>query len=248
MRTLSLTQGLSAAASKKSSGDWQRIVMHRFLEDYSRMTSSDSTEQAEFGLGFPPSSYWYVGRVHNLYGRVLMAWSSRSDQFAGALVTPFDTGGLWHGKIEAEPSLTSEEARQKFVRESSINTQLAHDLFFDWLDDGFSECYEYVGGLGPPMALLDDRLKPSENNPFSWSWEVRYARHTRLPEQALRLEKVFWPEEDYFSYLAYLRNEIEDEERYRACFVLAKATAAVYVDLNEARQEARKYMSKELSS
>lgn len=199
-----LTQGLSSARSKAAFSDWRQIVLHRLQGEYHKVPTSAKTREAELGLGLAGEhAYWFLARVETLYGRVLMAWrSTQSFPSPETSVTPYDTGGMWHGHIEM-PEISTPDAKRRHVQTWTTSLAEATPMFQDWMREVYANAFEYVSGAAKPDYVLQDAVDPQQNSSLAWSWELRHPKSLNFLD-SFELDSIFWEEADLLSFRAYL--------------------------------------------
>lgn len=247
MTEILATQGLSSSTSKSSSGDWRVLILRRLLSEYDQVGTSPGTTAAEQGLELDRSAYWYLGRVVHIYGRVLMVWRLSAEDAPGVsgTVSPFDSGGLWHGHIAVDPPFALDAEAVKYVKEWTTDVAAGSAMFKEWIADAFVNPFEYVAGLGPPIWQMCSRL--DQDNEFSWSWELRHRKEFDVDPEVLLIDTIFWSQDDYQNFRSFLRHGIADPSLYRALVQQLVQISHVSQGLNAARQQARNSIAARMS-
>jgi len=235
-----VTQGLSSQITKSLHSDWRVVVLNRLIGQYSVIPTSASTSAAEKGLGIAPSAYWFLSRVDNLYGRVLMVWTAKGSVSPNSRLSPFDTGGIWHDHLEADPPFSSPSDKAAFVSQYTMVPADGFPVFSEWLSTAFAGPHEYVAAAASePYYIIHERLA-SCKSAFAWSWELRTPK-SDLPSSDLALKAVFWERSDYLDFRNYVRVN-SDDQLFAAVTTLLSTVSHVYENLNQATQEARRYV------
>ena len=83
--------------------------------------SSTSTRNTEIRLGIVGEPlYCFAMRSERAFGAVVFALRLKAQRDSTAYgATPFDSGGMWVGRVQTAPELTS-EARRRLFRENDI--------------------------------------------------------------------------------------------------------------------------------
>src|SRR5262245_26457598 len=84
------------------STDWREQATLCLLCTFSAIPTGRATGESEDGLGFPPSSYFYIGRADPAFSDFVCIYIP--DVHVNGGTTPFDSGGIWHGHIIASPA------------------------------------------------------------------------------------------------------------------------------------------------
>ena len=193
------TQGLKAAHASALS--WQEVVLHRLVGTYAALPQSTNTAAAELALGFPANSYFYLSRVDDLYGRVLMVWRASDPGGKDWLVSPFDTGGYRSTYMSLLPKLPA--VHLAFVQTYTWPARTGFIEFKHWLQHVYVCAYEYVTGR-PPLRPFMSALPLKKNTPPSWSFELRIPKRNLPDNVHLQLDAVFWQADDYEDFTDWI--------------------------------------------
>lgn len=184
---------------------WQRILRDRLSYQFQRLRPQRKTEQAEDGLGYSRSAYWYVCRSDAAFGRLGALWSLAAPPASRtATGVPFDTGDLWHGEIHVSPAFTDALDKASFVNSvECLATDLLRD-FESWLAKAYpSSAISYLDGLIPathvPRITLTD-----VNKAHAWTWELRVDVDADLPT-IIRLVRIFWSEAEFEEFEVWMQ-------------------------------------------
>lgn len=195
---LGWVHGLSPA----STGDWRPVVLLVLVGRLGHVEPGGSTIAAERGLGLNPSHYWFISSAKRAFGQAITLWIPRFDQRAPpGGVCPFDTGGLWNGKISAQPSFhTQVERRRYFDKRKADLTgweiRVSEDVQQRWTSPP-----AYVRGDRPDKR--GDRLsQASTNTDRAWTWEARLERS--VEPVPLELSRMVWTQDNRNVFLQWL--------------------------------------------
>jgi len=157
--------------------EWQYVAALTGPGNYAHVQPSERTEAAERGLGLCRSTYWFIGRVASARAGVVFTCAcdgTCEPEHKG--VTPFDSGGLWHGEMVFDRELPEPERRGVFDRH---NWSLAgwQDRFLGFARTAFVEhdppdgwWHAYVQGKKPTTVVVDEPFS-TDQHPLAWTWE-----------------------------------------------------------------------------
>lgn len=172
---------------------WYRRVQSLLLSTFPSDIAGVSTAAAENGLGLSPSLYWYVLRTEEHYGHVVFLWSEREAFLPeDGAVSPFDTGGLWHGHVATDPAVEPDD-RKEFVAANSVPVSDWLVAFQSWIRANYARTAEYVEGQ-PPNVGVARIVYDSRNSAPAWTWEARVEKGRYRQQVAIR--HVFWSADD----------------------------------------------------
>jgi hypothetical protein len=151
---------------------WPHVLYLRLNREFGRLTfRRDVTQEAEVGLGIDPASYWYVGRVEPDYSPVAtLSMATPAGRTGVSRVCPFDTGGLWHGKIKTVSNLSEVQRRELFER-NIHRVEQYHKPMMAWLGGAYPTGKEAYCRDGTPANHTVPEIV-IEPNPRSWTWEM----------------------------------------------------------------------------
>lgn len=153
---------------------WQELLWCWLSGNYDRIEVGANTRAAEDALGLGRSTYAYVGYSHPEFGAYVVSFSQRSDSAAGhALVSPFDTGGLHHGRIPTQKPQSAAELQALVARNSFPLENDASDRMQEWLDQAFQDASDYALGERPSTAFDPIVDVARAQDARAWAWEGR---------------------------------------------------------------------------
>lgn len=154
---------------------WSLAVMNIITGKFVGVGKRDRTIEAEHGLGIVPSWYWYIARSEESYGHSVFFWTPREVGFKpddrGAC--PFDTGGLWHGRIVTRPMLRPGGERRSFFENSDRPVGEWRSIFHTYIEDNYEQFSAYVDGLVPRSGVSPILYESPPNSSPAWTWEAR---------------------------------------------------------------------------
>jgi hypothetical protein len=203
-RDLILVQGLRPWRAQPH--PWQQLILRRLSKRFGEIPPSESTREAEEGLDFPASAYWYVWRSDLAFGGMATIWKPGAE-FAtspsGAGASPFDTGGLWHGHVITEPALGTDSEKRTFAAEQQCALPACAGVFQTWLEVGYGESpTAYVDGTVPSAHVPSVSLDLAKNTCRAWTWELRLAS-ADIGADTIAPTEIFWRELDYEQFEAW---------------------------------------------
>jgi len=185
---------------------WQSIVQSILLRTFRTAATGPNTAAAEKGLGIAPCVYFYVFQTTGRFGSVVFLWRENPDKplkAADGAVAPFDTGGIWHGRIVTDPPLAG-TARQGFVQKHSKPIDKWLPEFVKWIADNYKTTEEYLEGK-PPSAGVRPIVYDSRNEEGAWTWEARVEKASW--DEQISIGHVFWSREDRTAFEEWLTHE-----------------------------------------
>jgi hypothetical protein len=202
-----LVQGLRPARTQ--SYPWQQIMLNRLNWEFGVLHPSASTQSAEIGLGYPPSAYWSILRSDAAFAQMATIWQVSLDEWPsgqpanGSSVTPFDTGGLWHDYLKADPGFRDRADKRDFARNHGYRVVGAASLFSQWLAGGYpSSPRGYVDGDVPMKHIPRVILDSAQNTSRAWTWEMRVASE-HVSRSAMEPKEIYWSSSAYEEFEAW---------------------------------------------
>jgi hypothetical protein len=183
--------------------NWYRDIGFVILERYDDIPRRPNTEKSEKALGISPSWYSYIGRPDDLYGNGIFFFDVAIDwPLSERGVCPFDTGGLWHDRINFDPPLSP--AHKLALFNLYDNPLLDWDsLFRKYLVLNYARYANYLEGAIPDKGEGVKEINKIRNQAVAWTWEGRAPKKI-FPNHS-NVSKFFCSEEK----LELLLNEIE---------------------------------------
>lgn len=160
---------------KKFSTDWREVLFARLSLDFDRLEElkgSPKTIDSENGLGFVPCAYYYIHRCEPDFSDSTTSFCG--DAPNGALVAPFDTGGLWQGHYPGCGRMVGDEKRRLVERYSFEGGQYI-SIFQAWGRKNFDSSGDYTKGVVPHSGPYVKNLKNEGWRDVRrlWMWEAR---------------------------------------------------------------------------
>ena len=183
---------------------WCELMTDVILKKWSSWNPSRGTQQAEDGLGIEGTPrYFYAVRTERAFGLVVfffrevynVAWPG--DAYGA---TPFDSGGLWHGKICTDPP-SDATSRNTIFRDHQEPLISWRQAFKEYIASNYGSMKEYIMG-NPPGTGSSPIIPGRPNFPRAWTWEVRTPRD--LTNRHVELLGGFLSEQDRSTYLDWL--------------------------------------------
>ena len=188
-------------SSDESPMDWQLVLHYRLTAQFDRIPARDNTRAAESTLGWEHQAYFFVGRPHPYYSSSITLFEHPGNADVAWFVTPFDTGGLIHGKVVTTPDLDEGE-RARLIEKWSWTTDDYLEKYHAWVDASFDAADGYIR-TSVPTAHLVAEIDLDKNTDFSWTWEGRLpaAPYASEQVQAFRVVLSSGRRRQYFEYL-----------------------------------------------
>ncbi|MDJ0015066.1 hypothetical protein [Rhodococcus erythropolis] len=119
-------------------------------------------------------------------------------------VSPFDTGGLWHGKMAANVDVGTDAQKRSLFSSTQVAVDAYQGPMEEWLISAFPAGIDgYTRGSDPEHPSKVDLVVVSGDTQ-SWSWEVHI--HNMAPDLAFpRPFALHWTRGQFESYLQWLR-------------------------------------------
>ena len=191
---------------------WCKLVTNVIQQSWIAVPSRPQTRKTEHQLGIAEDPlYLFAMRSEHAFGFVVfvLRMKVQSDaEITGA--TPFDSGGLWHGKVRARLRLTDAEKRAVF-EENNIPLARFPDSFKRYVEVNYCAISDYIEGR-PPLRGTPPITPHHPNSSRAWTWEVRIPKGVATAWAELVCGFIT-PEamNDYSDWLSY-DSAIEDAE------------------------------------
>ena len=194
----------------RGGGDWRELMTSAVRGKWPAPKASARTLEAESGLGIRGEPYYfYVLRAEESFGFIVFVLREVEEAVwpldaKGA--TPFDSGGLWSGKIRTDPGL-DRAGRRKFFRGSDVHLVDWRAKFEHYIGTRYGTVSDYVKGSAPrlgnkPMGSGTPIIEGQSNTAQAWTWEVRVPHDEAA--RRLELQAAYMTEADRRRYLDWL--------------------------------------------
>ena len=204
----------------QGSEDWRELMTSAVRGEWPAPEASQQTLQAEHGLGISGRPYYfYVLRAEENFGLVVFVLREVEEAVWPANAkgaTPFDSGGLWSGRVATHPELDM-SGRRVFFQDQDVPLVDWRAAFEDYIRTHYGTVSDYLEGNvpGPGTASQDPGItiiRGSPNDKRAWTWEVRIPYD--LVSDRLELQAVCMTEIDRKTYVDWLgRSSLRDTER-----------------------------------
>ena len=199
--------------------DWRELLTTVIQSQWPERSPSRDTKRAERGLGISGNPYYfYVMRTHDSYGFVVFlvedvaqVESTTGDAPMGA--SPFDSGGLWKGKIHplvdgssGNPTPEELEDRRQVFHNSEVPLDSWRSEFSSYLKRNYTEVADYLRGLPPSYGTPPISNTELMNEERAWTWEVRYPIAV-IPDR-LQLRSVYMHPDEVQDYRSWLGDKV----------------------------------------
>ena len=161
---------------------------------------------AESNLGIRGQPYYfYVMRTHPTYSFAIFLFQDchmTPDATNDMGATPFDSGGLWCGKIHTDPP-ASNGARKAIFSKNEVSLGSWEKSFSAYLLSNYTTLSDYVAGTAPRGATKPI-VNHHPNEALAWTWEVRYPHG--LISARLKLHRGYMAphlKDDFLKWLSY---------------------------------------------
>ena len=191
-------------------GDWRTLLTSAVRGEWPALWASPQTLEAEHGLGIGGKPYYfYVLRAEKSFGLVVFVLREVEEAVWPADAkgaTPFDSGGLWSGKVATHPEL-GESGRRVFFQDHDVPLMEWKAEFEQYVRTHYGTVSDYIRGDAPmlgkaPQNLEVTVIKGSPNNKRAWTWEVRIPHD--LVAGRLELVAAYMTEKRRKSYVDWL--------------------------------------------
>ena len=191
-------------------GDWCELMTSAIRGEWPAPKASEQTLEAERGLGIGGKPYYfYVLRAEENFGLIVLVLSEveEADWPASAKgATPFDSGGLWSGKIRTRLRL-NRAGRRRFFQNCDVPLVDWRAAFEQYIGTHYGTVSDYLNGSAPgignkPTDLGVTIIRGQPNTAQAWTWEVRVPYD--LAAGRLELRAAYMTEirrDDYLDWL-----------------------------------------------
>ena len=188
--------------------DWRELTTDAIRGEWPAPKASYQTREAESGLGIAGRPYYfYVLRAEGDFGLIVFVLNESEDarwpsKAKGA--TPFDSGGLWWGKVVTNPAL-DDAAQRTFFQHHDVPLADWKTAFAKYIDTHYGTVADYLKGSPPGSGLQNSGtvlIKGNPNDKRAWTWEVRVPHG--LAAGRLDLRAVYMTDAYYRDYLVWL--------------------------------------------
>ena len=217
---------------------WRRMS-DALLSSWPQPIPSRATAWAERGLRIAGTPYYFfVMRTHGAYGLIVFLFEDASEETnmppTAMGATPFDSGGLWIGKIDP---ITDDGDKQEFFAAEDV--PLAHwkSNFFDYIGNNYGAPQDYVHGEPPRVGTPPITNQRPRNSSRAWTWEVRYP--CDLASARLRFDHAYMHREEYDAYFDWLPRSDYEDAKIDELTQLVDERVAVHNDDDMAYKKAR---------
>ena len=203
-------------------GDWRELMTNAIRGEWPAPKASERTLKAERGLDIGGKPYYfYVLRAERNFGLVVFVLSEieEADWPTDAKgTTPFDSGGLWSGKVATHPEL-DEAGRRAFFQEHDVPLVDWRAAFEQYIRTQYGTVSDYLKGSAPelgnePTDLGVTIIRGQPNAAQAWTWEVRVPHD--LVAGRLELRAAYMTEIRRGAYLDWLwRSSLTERESSR---------------------------------
>ena len=237
-------------------GDWRELMTDAIRGAWPAPRASDQTLRAERGLGIGGRPYYfYILRAEEDFGLVVFVLNESEDanwpsNAKGA--TPFDSGGLWSGKIATNPEL-NDAGRRTFFQRHDVPLVDWKAAFEKYIHAHYGTVADYLKGSAPGSgSKLQNSgtviIKGSPNDRRAWTWEVRVPHD--LIARHLDLRAAYITEANHSRYLHWLRRRTsltESESRQIQRWVEHNVVVVAPMDDESVVQAVEDWMALEIS-
>ena len=202
--------------------DWRELMTSAIRGEWPVPKASERTLETERGLGIGGKPYYfYVLGTEESFGLVVFVLSEveEADWPSDAKgATPFDSGGLWSGKVATRPEL-DEAGRRTFFQDHDVPLVDWRTAFEEYIRTHYGTVFGYLKGNAPgPGNKAQDLgvsiIRGRPNGKRAWTWEVRVPHD--LVTGRLELRAAYTTETRRDAYLDWLwRSSLADDESLR---------------------------------
>ena len=155
---------------------WCELVTEVIRQKWVAIPNSSSTRKTESRLGITGRPlYFFAMRSEHAFGFVVFALRLKvqpDPHVFGA--TPFDSGGMWKGKVWTARNLREPAKRQLFQNHDVQLSNFPRE-FERYMEANYSDITDYVEGR-PPVSGTPPIIPRFPNSSRAWTWEVRIPR------------------------------------------------------------------------
>jgi len=132
--------------------------------------------------------------------------------------TPFDSGGLWLGKVATRPKL-DEAGRRRFFQDQDVPLVDWRAAFEEYIHTRYGTVSDYLDGRAPglgnePQESEVSIIRGQPNTTQAWTWEVRIPHD--LIAGRLRLRAAYMDEVSRDDYVDWLwHSSLADHESHQ---------------------------------
>ena len=183
---------------------WCESMTNIIRKQWSPRRRSPRTRQAEDGFGIRGTPhYFYAMRTERAFGvAVFFFRETRSAGWPEGIdgATPFDSGGLWHGKVRTSPSVDYPGIEGVFQAHQKPLTSWM-PAFHEYIATNYRSMNEYIRGVRPSTGT-EPIIPGPPNSSRVWTWEVRVPSASM--KDGVELLRGFLSEDDRHRYLNWL--------------------------------------------
>lgn len=137
-----------------------------------RASKTDATREVERAFDLGDCLYFYAGHACPDFGDVVLVYDPEWSEGVSGGATPFDTGGVYWGKIAAD-GMNSGAAAKAYVDTHKVALPGWCGMLQTYLTEYFETPAGYVLGEPPRVDDPTHRLRGPHNERRAWTWEVR---------------------------------------------------------------------------
>lgn len=180
----------------------------------SRASKSALARAAEDAYGLGDSLYFYAGHACPCFGDVVLIYASTSLDNQDGSATPFDSGGLFDGKIRAKKweglsAKDDDAARRDFAAHNQHTLSEWRRALDAYLSKYFVRPLAYVHGERPHEDDEVGRMLHPGNSRRAWTWEVRSHHDHSIADGLQRI----WASADYAESIRQHVLTLDEEQR-----------------------------------
>jgi len=195
---------------KSFADDALTLSARRFVHNPTLLRDSKTAQtmavETAFSLG--PCLYFFAGHAYPDFGDVVLVYEPGWTERCAGGATPFDTGGLYSGKIKAD-RIGDQDSRLEYFRNHDVGLPKWRARFAEYLNRYFGSPQTYVLGDEPISDEGTGRFRNPDNDRRAWSWEVRVQLDHPAFDEVIRI----YVTPDYFEELRREVRNLTDTER-----------------------------------
>jgi len=185
---------------------WQEVLANLLLGKFSLIGKGDNTIISETGLGLSPCWYWYIAKADDAFGHVISFWEARTNEWPEDEmgISPFDSGGIWHGHIKTSPQLRESTEKVAFFLKHDKKLLSWDRTFQSYIEVNYDVHSDYIEGHKIPKIGVPEILNISSNTSQAWTWEA----HVKLDSinRYVDIIKIFIDNNDRNSFLEWIED------------------------------------------
>lgn len=160
----------------KSFANGAELSARRFVHEPNllRAAKTDSTRAVESAWGIGDALYLYAGHACPEFGQVVLVYDAAALAGPGT-ATPFDSGGLYAGFVQASGAATPDE-RKAYFEAHRIDLGGMAAQVQTYVGAHFGSAEEYVRGVPAHTDDSTGRLLHPANQRRAWTWEAQVLR------------------------------------------------------------------------